>query len=151
MTENTGPEFLKQKYNLHSSPEVSAAALRTRTRTGEKVPQDPANQIQNYLDRFTGILERPDPEKRARGVDAFKHTMYDNFVIKPDEIPEGYFENQRRIAREQGHGNIEISEDMVRNTGGMWLDGSGWAGPRDGWDPDGGFVFSLGKSSKISI
>lgn len=106
------PDFLKEKYNLHTSPEVESAADRTEARTGEPVPQDPAARIQNYLERFTGILEREDPHKRERGIEAVKRVLHDKFVIKPEEIPEGYFENQRRIAREQGHGDIEISPEM---------------------------------------
>jgi len=105
------PNFLKGKYDLHNSPEVDSAARRTEARTGEKVPHHPAERIQNYLDRFSEILDREDPHKRDRGVDAIKHILYDKFVIKPDGIPEGYFENQRRLAREQGHGDIEVTQE----------------------------------------
>ena len=34
-------QLLKNKYNLHKAPEVKHAALRTQTRTGEPVPQNP--------------------------------------------------------------------------------------------------------------
>lgn len=106
------PDFLKEKYGLHKSPEVESAAKRTEIRTGEAVPQDPAQRIQNYLERFTGILEREDPRRRERGVEALKHVLHDKYVIKPEEIPEGYFENQRRIARELGHGDVEVSQEI---------------------------------------
>lgn len=104
--------FLKQKYNLHNAPEVKKATQRTEGRTGERVPQNPNSQIQNYLDRFTEILDRKDPEKRHRGIETLKRSLYGKVVIKPDEIPEAYFENQRRIARERGHGDIEIGQDV---------------------------------------
>ena len=104
--------FLKEKYDLHNSPEVESAAERTEIRTDEKVPQNPADRIQNYLDRFTEILERKDPDKREHGIEALKRLIYSKFVITPEEIPEGYFENQRRLAREQGHGDIEVTRDM---------------------------------------
>ncbi len=45
-------------------------------------------------------------------MEALKKILYDKFVIKLEEIPEGYFENQCRLAREQGHGDIEITEEM---------------------------------------
>jgi len=106
------PKFLKEKYNLHTSPEVEKAVKRTQKRTGEKVPQDPTFQIQNYLNRFKEIIERKDPDKRERGMGALKQVLHDKFIIKPEEIPEGYFENQKRIAREQGHGEVEISDEM---------------------------------------
>ncbi len=104
------PDFLKKKYNLHNTPEVKTAAKRTAIRIGEKVPQKPAEQIQNYLDRFTEIIERKNPEKREQGIEALKKVLYNQCVIKPEEVPEAYFESQRRIAREQGHGDVEIGE-----------------------------------------
>lgn len=106
------PEFLKRKYDLHNTEEVEQAAKRAEIRSGERVPQYPAFRIQNYLDRFNEILEREDPEKREHGIEALKRLLHSKFVIKPEEIPEGYFENQRRLAREQGHGDIEITQEM---------------------------------------
>jgi hypothetical protein len=111
--ENTpGHDFLKGKYDLHNAPEVEATVSRTEARTDELVSQDPAVRIQNYLERFTGILERENPKHRERGVEALKHILHDKFVIKPEEIPEGYFDNQKRIARDQGHGDIEVSDEI---------------------------------------
>ena len=104
--------FLKKKYNLHATPEVEKAAKRKQARTGEKVPQAPEARIQNYLDRFKEITGRKDPLERERGLDALKRLLYRTYVIKPQEIPESYFENQRRLARELGHGDIEITPEM---------------------------------------
>ncbi len=105
------PDFLKKKYDLHNSEEVKKAAERTERRTGKKVPQNPSEQIQNYLDRLKEIIDNKDPLKRERGMHALKRVLHDKFVIKPEEVPESYFENQKRIAREQGHGYIEISKE----------------------------------------
>lgn len=114
-----GPDFLKQKYDLHNSPEVDSAAKRTEHRTGEALPQDTDSQIQNYLDRvsehFDRVKEMEDsesPEKQERYEDKFKNILHDKFVIKPEEIPEAYYENQQRLARELGHGDIEITDEM---------------------------------------
>ncbi|MAG12889.1 hypothetical protein CL630_03725 [bacterium] len=106
------PEFLKKKYDLHNKPEVKSATRRAETITGERVPQKPTEQIQNYLNRFKEIIEREDPEKRERGMRALKKVLYDKFVIKEDEISESYFDAQQRIAREQGHGDVEISGEL---------------------------------------
>ena len=108
----TSTQLLKNKYDFHKAPEVEAAAQRTRARTGEKVPQDPLFRIQNYLTRFHEITDRTDLIDREHGLDAGKHLLHRKFVIKPGEIPESYFDNQRRLAREQGHGDIEITRDM---------------------------------------
>lgn len=117
-----GPEFLKDKYGLHKAPEVESAAQRAEKRSrlrnasadqaGEKIPQTPEARIQTYLDRFTEIIEREDPTKRERGIEAIKRLLYDRYVIKPDQVPEAYFENQRRLAREQGRGDIETTGEM---------------------------------------
>ena len=106
------PDFLKEKYGLHKSPEVESATKRAETRTGEQLSQNPSERIQNYLNRFNEILDREDPAKRERGLEALKRVLHNKFVIKPEEIPEGYFANQQRIAREQGHGDIEITAEM---------------------------------------
>lgn len=106
------PDFLKKKYDLHNAEEVEQAAVRTEKRTGEKVPQDPKERIQNYLDRFTEIIERKEPGKRERGIEAIKRVIDEKYVIKRDEIPESYYENQKRIAREQGHGDIIITDEI---------------------------------------
>lgn len=114
MNKETGSQFLKEKYGLHKAEEVEKAKQRTEKRTVEKVPQTPEARIQNYLDRFSEILERKDPVKKERGLNTLKQILYRDNVIKPAEIPEGYFENQRRIARELGHGDIEITPQMRR-------------------------------------
>lgn len=106
------PAFLKRKYDLHNAPEVEAAAQRTERRTGEKVPQTSEKRIQNYLARFNEIIERKEPAKRERGIEALKRVLHDKFIIKEEEIPESYFEVQKRLAREQGHGDIEISAEL---------------------------------------
>ncbi len=106
------PNFLKKKYDLHASEEVESAAERTERLTGEKVPVSSEARIQNYLDRFKEITERTDSGERERGLEALKRVLHKQFVIRAEEIPEGYYENQRRLAREQGHGDIEISPEM---------------------------------------
>lgn len=106
------PNFLKQKYNLHNTPEVELTAKRTEKQTGEKISQNPSLRIQNYLNRFTEIIERKEPAKRERGIEALKQVFHGKFVIKEEEIPESYFDGQKRLAREQGHGDIEISKEM---------------------------------------
>ncbi|MDO8618944.1 MAG: hypothetical protein Q7R49_03275, partial [Candidatus Daviesbacteria bacterium] len=101
-------QLLKNKYNLHDSPEAKTAALRTEQRTGERVAQNPLDRIQNYLNRFHEIVDQKDPKRGEHGLDLIKGRFHAKYVMKPDEIPEAYFDNQRRLAREQGHGDIEI-------------------------------------------
>jgi hypothetical protein len=116
MEGSRNPEFLKEKYGLHNEPDVKVAAeyanLHAEEGDEEISATDAPALIQNYLDRYTGIFERKDPEKRDRGIRAVKRLLTREYVIKPEEIPEGYFELQKRLAREQGHGDIEITPEM---------------------------------------
>ncbi|OGE44067.1 hypothetical protein A3B45_05235 [Candidatus Daviesbacteria bacterium RIFCSPLOWO2_01_FULL_39_12] len=103
-------QLLKNKYNLHDSPEAKTAALRREQRTGERVAQNPLDRIQNYLNRFHEIIDQDTPERSEHALDLIKGRFHRKYVIKPNEIPEDYFENQRRLAREQGHGDIQIDQ-----------------------------------------
>ncbi len=112
-TPNPTNALLKNKYELHKATGVNAAALAHQRRTGELVPQDPLARIENFLslwhERLTPETSGPRTERNLKRVTQVLHNRY---IVKPDEIPEGYFENQRRLAREQGHGDIEISPQM---------------------------------------
>ncbi|MDO8511976.1 MAG: hypothetical protein Q7S57_01780 [bacterium] len=110
MSENPG--FLKEKFDLGNSDEVESTADRTEKRTDEKLSQKPEIRIQNYLDRFKEIIEREDPDNRERGMQALKTVLHKKFVIKKEDIPEVYFENQRRLVRERGHGDVEITPEI---------------------------------------
>lgn len=96
--------FLKQKYNLHNSPEVKSAAKRTEILSGEKVPQNPTEQIENYLNRFREIIDRPDSEERKMGMEAIKKVILNKFVTKYEDIPESWHALNERIIRERGQG-----------------------------------------------
>jgi len=95
-------QLLKNKYSLDESAEVKAVAERTKARTGKWPPRDPLDRIQNYLNRFREITDREDPHQRERGMEAIKRLLRRKYVIKPEEIPESFWENQRRIIRERG-------------------------------------------------
>jgi len=133
-----GADFIKRKYDLHNASEVEAAAERSEKKEQlkndkhhgiisslikkishneeNKTEKDkdkfdtPESLIQNYLDRFSEITERRDEKKRLRGVDAFKHIIHDDYIMKKEEVPDSYWELQKRLAKEEGYGDIEISD-----------------------------------------
>jgi hypothetical protein len=119
-SQEASTQLLKKKYNLNNAPEVTAAADRTEARTGEGVPRAPHDRIQNYLNRFREIIDRDeqDPENREIGINAIKHILHEKNVIKPDQIPESYWETQKRIVRERGQGvdNIDWEEQKRQST-----------------------------------
>lgn len=104
MEASAGVDFLKRKYDLHNSPEVDQATKRTEFRTGEKISQDPASRIENYLNRFEELSNRKDTKDRERGLDALKEVLHRKYIVKPNEIPEAYFKLQVQILRDRGQG-----------------------------------------------
>ncbi len=76
------------------------------------VSQKPADKIANFLEviKKTHMGHKDDPRVTER----IKEFYYENYVIKPADIPESYFDNQRRLAREQGQGDIEITPEVRR-------------------------------------
>ncbi|OGI16847.1 MAG: hypothetical protein A3J63_00070 [Candidatus Moranbacteria bacterium RIFCSPHIGHO2_02_FULL_40_12b] len=106
------PDFLKNKYNLHNAPEVEAAAKRTEKRTGEKVPQDPAERIQNYLDRLERLAldpgkEQPrkifEDEPRPRALSLLREMVMKKYVRpNKEKMAEGAARAEERAARKLG-------------------------------------------------
>jgi hypothetical protein len=108
--ENFGEQFLhKRDPKLHTSEAVEHEKERLETR-GEETSQKPAEKISDWLEviKQTHTGHRDDP----RVLERIKNYYHKEYVIDPNEIPEGYYENQKRLAREQGHGDIDITEEM---------------------------------------
>jgi len=104
-----GEQFLNEKYpDLQHSEEVEGAVKRQEVRTGEKA-KDKTEKVEAYLSRLEEVFDVENP-KRERRVDILKDKLHELFVVKPEDIPESYFNHQKRIAREQGHGDIEITD-----------------------------------------
>ena len=63
------------------------------------------------------IHKRVSESKNKSDEKVLKGFYYDLYVIKPEDIPESYFQNQVKLARERGYGNIELTnEDKKRMT-----------------------------------
>lgn len=101
-TQEVTNRLLKNKYELHKSPEVKAAAERHQARTGEKVPQDPLARIENYLNRFHEIIDIGDSKEREYGIKAIKRLILSKYVTRFEDIPESYWKSQERVIRERG-------------------------------------------------
>ncbi|MDZ4243899.1 MAG: hypothetical protein U1C57_02235, partial [Candidatus Doudnabacteria bacterium] len=106
------PEFLKEKYNLHTAPEVESAAKSTEIRTDEPVPQNPADRIQNYLDRLERLALDPDKEQsrkmmgsesRPRALALLREMVMNKYVrSNKDKMAEGAARVEERAARNLG-------------------------------------------------
>lgn len=112
--DNTGAEFLNQRFpGLASSPEVKQAARRTQVRIGIEVPNNAEALIQNYLDRFTNIIESEDPKQKERSIKGLKKILTDRNIVRVEDIPEGYWKAQMGIVRSKGQAGDwqELSEE----------------------------------------
>jgi hypothetical protein len=107
-----GSSFLHERNpNFHTTPEVEVVTGYLRA-GGEAIPNEPADKISAYLGFLAnreyvndGILTG-DQSSIDRQINAH--------VIDAKDVPDGYFELQRRIAREQGHGDVQITSEMRR-------------------------------------
>ena len=109
-----GEQFLHKKDSkLHTEKPVELEMERKKIRE-EEVSQKPAEKISDWLKVIerTHLGHREEPEV----IERIKSHYFKENVIKPEDIPESYFENQKRLAREQGHGDIEISDELRKQS-----------------------------------
>ena len=97
-----GAQFLKKRFDLHNSEEAKRAKIQTERLTGETLSHKPEVVIDNYLERFERIFNPEDKRAKERNRETMKRIFTKSAVIKEKDIPESYFDLQRRIARERG-------------------------------------------------
>lgn len=108
MSEKTGEQFLHAKdSNLHSSGYVELEQIH-RQRAGEEVHNKPADKIADWLQ----VLEQTHGHEDPQVLERIKESYHRQYVIKPESVPEAAFELEARIARQQGYGDIEISDEF---------------------------------------
>ena len=97
---------------LQTSEEVQDAVEKQGRLEEEKVPNNPTERIEAYMDRLENIFLNPDERVRERNLEMFRDKIYDAFIIKKENFPESYFELQQRIARERGQAVEEIPDNV---------------------------------------
>lgn len=100
MKYKNGEEFLNSLYNnMHMEEAVMHTAEKS---------DSPTEKISKYLERLerTHDKAKDNPHK----MEVLKKFYYDKYVIK--ELPESYINLQKRIARERGYGDINVTDDM---------------------------------------
>lgn len=109
---------LHLKYpDLQKSPEVSDAVEKRERLENNQIANDPRTRIEAYMERLENVFFNKDERVRERNTDMLQERIYDAFIIKPENVPESYFELQQRIARERGqpveHIPSEMREQMI--------------------------------------
>ncbi|MDD3292739.1 MAG: hypothetical protein PHT67_01440, partial [Candidatus Pacebacteria bacterium] len=99
----SGGKYLGKKYPDLKKSEVVALSH-------EYSEEKEENEIDTWLRNVEAFHKRHRDNEEA--MEIIKNAFYDQYVIKSEEVPESYFENQQRLMREQGHGNIEITDEL---------------------------------------
>lgn len=103
-TMNNWIEIISKMYtNLHNTERV----LHSSSVSDKKI-----DRLIKYFDRLEEIHKRVSESKYKSDEKLLKSFYYDLYVIKPEDIPESYFQNQVRLARERGYGNLEITPNI---------------------------------------
>ena len=92
--------------NLH----MSESAMHGMSESDKK-----RDRILNYFERLEKVHQRVSESKREEDLKLLKKFYYNLYVIKPEDIPDSYFEHEKRIMRERGYGNIEITPERKQN------------------------------------
>ena len=72
---------------LQNSPEVNRAVEKHERRTGKKLPNDPAERLEVYMDRLENIFLNPDDRVRHRNFNMFQDKIYDALDLKKENFP----------------------------------------------------------------
>ena len=100
MKYNNGEDFLNKLYReMHMSNEVMHKAGPSDT---------PEEKIRKYISRLEHAHELS--RKSEHSLELLKKFYYDKYLIK--ELPESYIDLQKKIAREEGYGDISVSNEM---------------------------------------
>ncbi len=71
---------------------------------------DKFSNIGEYINTLERIHDKA--SRSERNIDRLKRLYYDKYVIKEGDIPDSYYNNQKRIALERGFGHITINNQQ---------------------------------------
>ena len=69
------------------------------------------DRILNYFDRLERVHQKVAASRRESDLKLLKSFYHKLYVIKPEDIPDSYFEHEKQIMRERGYGDIEITSE----------------------------------------
>jgi hypothetical protein len=106
----SGVAFLHERDpKLHTSALVEKYAQKEKRQSGSSL-QKPADKITVWLNALEAVSQKAGQSEWA--LQNIKDIFYRQYVIKPGDVPEGYYQLQVRLARERGQGDITLSEEQ---------------------------------------
>ena len=100
--------------NLHTSYEVKQATRHKRYREKGEKEKKQEQAVEVYLNRLKEILGQQNEEKREKDLTTLRELLHRRYVIRKENIPESYWENYRARLRDEGHGEVTITEEMKK-------------------------------------
>lgn len=102
---------------LQTTEDVQDAVEKQERLTDETLPNDPTDRIEAYMSRLENIFLNPKEMKNGktvgeRNLEMLRDGIYDTFIIKPEDVPESYFELQQQVARERGQPVENIPQNV---------------------------------------
>ena len=91
--------------DLHNSDRVLKAS---------NVSDKKRERLLKYFERLEELHNKVSKTKSVNGEKLLKSFYYDLYVIKPENIPDAYFQNQVRLAKELGYGNIKLTAETKK-------------------------------------
>ncbi|WP_413293705.1 hypothetical protein ACLSU7_01245 [Bdellovibrio sp. HCB185ZH] len=91
---------------LHITPFVEKTAQQTQKSTG-KMLSKPAEKLDAWLGQLGKISAKAGKSIYVR--DQVKEVLRNQYLMKPFDVPESYYSQQMRIAKERGHGDVKLS------------------------------------------
>ncbi|MCB0411925.1 MAG: hypothetical protein KDD22_05325 [Bdellovibrionales bacterium] len=67
----------------------------------------PVDKVSAWLDHLSNLVAKAQVSPWAQN--RLRDVLYRHYVIKPNEVPESYYDLQARIARERGHGDVTLN------------------------------------------
>lgn len=69
------------------------------------------DNISRYIDRMSELHERVTSSNLDNDLNILKEFYYRKYVIKEEDIPDSYYEHQKRMYLERGYGHVEFNDE----------------------------------------
>lgn len=100
-----GIEFLNKLYKDMYKSDVVMHGI------DERFIGNKTDNISRYIDRMSELHERVISSNLDNDLNILKEFYYKKYVIKEEDIPDSYYEHQKRMYLERGYGHVEFSDE----------------------------------------
>ena len=99
----------EKNQSLHSVRSVEKVNSSNR-RAKKPVSQKPYEKLKQWIDALEKIQKRGESNKVV--LEKLRNHYHKHFIIKPENVPESYFDHQIELARQRGYGRVDITNEQ---------------------------------------